>query len=424
MSMEHAAVENKERALLVGVIFPEFSTSTITDQLDELSLLADTAGAQVIDCMTQKRSSIDPATFIGKGKADEVIQNGIALDCSLIIFNDEISPTQMKNLQRLAGEDLKILDRTGLILDIFGKHARTREARTQVELARLQYLLPRLTRMWTHLERQMGGVGTRAGAGESQIEVDRRLIQTQISQLKKDLVSIEKQRITQSQNRSDRFRVALVGYTNAGKSTVMRALSGADVYIQDKLFATLDTTVRKVELEGEQFLISDTVGFIRKLPHDLVASFRSTLREAAESDLILKVLDASSPQINVHYQTITDVLRQLDLDEIPSLIVLNKLDQVAGPALLASLRRDFPGAIFISALRLLKLDHLQQAILDAMHKGQKKTFVKIPHHKSHLLDVIYSTMKVLSRKDTDETVDLVVQAHTADLNSLEKKLRG
>ncbi len=415
-------MDNKEKALLVGLILPGVPASMIDDQLDELALLADTAGAEVADRVTQKRPGIDPATFMGKGKADETVRQAGALGCSLIILNDEISPAQMKNLQRLAGEELKIMDRTGLILDIFRKHAQTREARTQVELARLQYSLPRLTRMWTHLERQMGGVGTRAGAGESQIEVDRRLIQNRISHLKKDLAGIEKQRITQSQHRRDQFRVSLVGYTNAGKSTVMRALSGANVHIQDQLFATLDTTVRKVELEGEQFLLSDTVGFIRKLPHNLVASFRSTLREAADSDLILKVMDASSSQIHIHYQTITDVLIQLDLDEIPSLIVLNKLDRVADPALLASLERDFPGAIFISALRQLKLDHLQQAILDAMHQGQKKVVVKIPHYQSHLLDVIYSTMKVLSRKNTDQTVDLEVRAHLADLNSLKKKL--
>jgi len=415
--------DNKERALLIGLILPGAAPSVTADQLDELALLADTAGAEVADRVTQKRTGIDPATFIGKGKADEAVRQAVALGCSLIIFNDEISPTQMKNLQRLAGEDLKVLDRTGLILDIFRKHARTREARTQVELAQLQYRLPRLTRMWTHLERQMGGVGTRAGAGESQIEVDRRLIQNQISRLKKDLAGIEKQRITQSHHRRDQFRVALVGYTNAGKSTVMRSLSGSDVYVRDQLFATLDTTVRKIELEGEQFLLSDTVGFIRKLPHNLVASFRSTLREAADSNLILKVLDASSPQIDVHYQTITDVLRQLKLDSIPALVVLNKIDLVSDPALLDVLKQRFSTTVTISALRQLKLDSLRRAILEAIRKNQEIIAIKIPHFKSGLLDLIYSTTKVLSRRDTDETVDLEIQGNVADLRSLMKKLQ-
>ena len=229
----------------------------------------------------------------------------------LIIFDDELSPAQIKNYHNLS-DKIKVLDRSGLILDIFRKHARTKEATTQVDLAYLEYLLPRLTRQWTHLERQMGGIGTRAGMGETQIEVDRRLVRGRITRLKKDLIRIEKERHTQSMRRDSEYRVALVGYTNAGKSTLFKALTGTDVYIQDQLFATLDTTIRKLSLDSSHtILLSDTVGFIRKLPHNLVASFKSTLKEVLEADLILMVLDISSPQISEHITTIFDVLKEM-----------------------------------------------------------------------------------------------------------------
>ena len=245
------------------------------------------------------------------------------LNVDLILFDDELSPAQIKNYHRLA-DDIKIMDRSGLILDIFQKHAQTREAKTQVELAFCQYLLPRLTRQWTHLERQMGGIGTRAGMGETQIEIDRRLIRDRISKLKKDLKRIDRERYTQSQRRKNEFRVAMVGYTNAGKSTLFNALTGANVYIQDQLFATLDTTIRQLDLGGYQpALLSDTVGFIRKLPHNLVASFRSTLKEVLESDLVLIVLDASSPILTEHVDTIRDVLKELGADQIAEISVLN-----------------------------------------------------------------------------------------------------
>jgi len=242
--------ENKETALLVAVQFSDTSGAEIEVQLDELELLAQTAGANIEDRVIQRRSKIDAATFIGKGKISSIISQAKELKLKLIIFNDELSPTQIKNIQKLAGDSIKILDRTGLILDIFDSHARSKEAKTQIKLARLEYMLPRLTRQWTHLERQMGGVGTRGGPGEAQIEIDRRLIRNQITKLKSDLKKIQKQHITQTQNRDKIYKIALVGYTNAGKSTLMKALTGADVYIQDQLFATLDTTTRKVDLGG------------------------------------------------------------------------------------------------------------------------------------------------------------------------------
>ena len=284
-----------EKALTVGVILPGVGDSDVKNHLDELDLLADTAGAEVVGRVTQRLSRINPSFFVGKGKAEQIISQAKMLNVDLILFDDELSPAQIKNYHRLA-DDIKIMDRSGLILDIFQKHAQSREAKTQVELAFCQYLLPRLTRQWTHLERQMGGIGTRAGMGETQIEIDRRLIRDRISKLKKDLKRIDRERYTQSQGRKNEFRVAMVGYTNAGKSTLFNALTGANVYIQNQLFATLDTTIRQLDLGGHQpALLSDTVGFIRKLPHNLVASFRSTLKEVLESDLVLIVLDASSP---------------------------------------------------------------------------------------------------------------------------------
>ena len=239
----------REKAFLVGVILKGSSKTQIYDQLDELKFLADTAGADTLSITTQSRNKPDAATFIGKGKIESVIIQADELGCDLIIFNDDISPTQIKNLQNIVGEELKVIDRTGLILDIFTKHAKTKEAKTQVELAQLEYFLPRLTRQWTHLERQMGGIGTRAGAGEAQIEIDRRLIRNKISRLKSDLLAIEKQRKVQNHGREDTYRIALVGYTNAGKSTLMNALTGAQVLVQDQLFATLDTTTRKLNID-------------------------------------------------------------------------------------------------------------------------------------------------------------------------------
>ena len=259
----------REKAFLVGVILKGSSQVQIIEQLEELEFLADTAGADIIGKFTQSRNKPDATTFIGKGKAQTIINQAIELECHLIIFNDDISPTQIKNLQKIAGETTKVIDRTGLILDIFTKHAKTKEAKTQVKLAQLEYFLPRLTRIWTHLERQMGGIGTRAGAGETQIEIDRRLIRNQIAKLKIELTAIEKQRQVQSHRREDAIRIALVGYTNAGKSTLMNALTDAGVLVQDQLFATLDTTTRKLENIdiGIPVLLSDTVGFIRNLPH-------------------------------------------------------------------------------------------------------------------------------------------------------------
>ena len=377
MQSKKRQVDSKELALLVAVQFSDSTENQIQIQLDELELLAETAGALTQERIIQKRSKVDAATFIGKGKISSIIEQAKELKLHLIIFNDELSPTQIKNIQKLAGDSVKILDRTGLILDIFDNHARSREAKTQIKLARLEYMLPRLTRQWTHLERQMGGVGTRGGPGETQIEIDRRLIRNQITKLKLDLKKIQKQHSTQTQSRKSIYKIALVGYTNSGKSTLMKALSGSDVYIQDQLFATLDTTTRKVELGcGISFILSDTVGFIRKLPHHLVASFRSTLSEVKEADLILRVCDASSSQMNVHINTINQVLESLDITHENQLTVINKIDLVSDVDLLLGLKNSNPDAILISAHKSLKINSLKKKIVDIIKSNYIRKTLK------------------------------------------------
>ena len=398
-----------DKALLVGIILPQNNQIDIDNQLSELSLLAETAEIEVLGQITQKLVKVNPAFFVGKGKASQVIEQAKVLDANLIIFDEELSPAQIKNYHKLA-KDIIVIDRSALILDIFKKHAKTREAKTQVELAFCQYLLPRLTRQWTHLERQMGGVGTRAGMGETQIEIDRRLIRDKISKLKLDLKKIEIERTTQSQKRKREFRVALVGYTNAGKSTLFNSLTGNNVYVQDQLFATLDTTVRKLKLnKTHQVLISDTVGFIRKLPHNLVASFRSTLKELLEADLILIVLDASSIIIDDHLDTIKRVLTELGADDIPKSLVLNKIDLVQEELELKRLRNKFSDAIFISALRHLRLDDVRDHIIDKIESDFEIFDLNIPYHKGKTISQLQDQVEILESVYGDEEIFLKIK---------------
>jgi GTP-binding protein HflX len=314
----------KETAVLIGLITPDLKTEQVYEYLDELSFLAKTAGAHPLRNFTQKLKHPDNATFLGKGKIEEV-KEYVDKECvELIIFDDDLTPSQIRNIQKIFPE-CKILDRSNLILDIFASRAQTAQARTQVELAQYEYLLPRLTRMWTHLERQKGGIGMR-GPGETQIETDRRIIKDKIALLKKKLEKIDKQSLTRRKGRVDMIRVALVGYTNAGKSTLMNKLAKSEIFAENKLFATLDTTVRKVVIQNLPFLLSDTVGFIRKLPHQLVESFKSTLDEVRESDLLLHIVDISNSsfedQINIVNTTIADI----GAENKPKILVFNKID--------------------------------------------------------------------------------------------------
>ena len=412
--------ESNELALLVAVQFSDTSEEDIHIQLDELELLADTAGAISEDRIVQRRTRIDAATFVGKGKITSIISQAKELKVHLIIFNDELSPTQIKNIQKLAGDAIKVLDRTGLILDIFDSHARSKEAKTQIKLARLEYMLPRLTRQWTHLERQMGGVGTRGGPGEAQIEIDRRLIRNQITKLKLDLKKIQQQHETQTQSRDKIYKIALVGYTNAGKSTLMKALTGSDVYIQDQLFATLDTTTRKVELGGGiSFILSDTVGFIRKLPHDLVASFRSTLSEVKDADLILRVCDASSPQMNAHIKTIDEVLKSLDITHENQLTVINKIDLVKDIDLIKGLNMAYPDAQLISAHKSLKINQLKNKIVDIIKSKFIRKILKLRYDQLKNIDMIYDGLNVISRKDKYDGIEIEVEGDVQTVVKIE-----
>lgn len=404
----------------MGTIHGAITAEAIEDHLQELTLLVETAGGKVVGVVTQRLSRINPRYFVGKGKAEEIISQAHALRAGLIVFTEELSPAQVKNFLQLA-RDIKIIDRSTLILDIFRRHAQTREARTQVELAQWQYMLPRLTRQWTHLERQMGGIGTRAGMGETQIEVDRRMIRNRIAWLKRELARIDRERDTQSKRRRQEFRVALVGYTNSGKSTLMKALSGADVFIQDQLFATLDTTVRKVNLnERTTILLSDTVGFIRDLPHHLIASFRSTLKEVVDADLILIVLDASSPRIQDHYETIEQVLVELGAQHHHTTTVLNKLDLLDQTKQLNYLKRTFPEAVFISAKEHLRLDQLTDKILAIMEESYQTLELVFTYKQTRELALAQEGVEIISRSYEDDGIHLTVRGQRTRLNQIAK----
>ena len=312
-----------EKAVLIGLITPDVTPELVDEYLSELDFLARTAGAKTIKQFTQRLPHPDNKTFLGKGKTEEVAEFVKENEIDMVIFDDELSPSQLRNIEAIYC--CKILDRNNLILDIFASRAQTAKARTQVELAQYQYLLPRLTRMWTHLERQKGGIGMR-GPGETQIETDRRIIKDKISVLKKKMEKIDKQGQTQRKSRGQMIRVALVGYTNAGKSTLMNQLAKSDIFAENKLFATLDTTVRKVVVENLPFLLADTVGFIRKLPHQLVESFKTTLDEVRESDLLLHVVDISNPNFEDQLEVVETTIAEIGAADIPSLIIFNKID--------------------------------------------------------------------------------------------------
>ena len=323
MKQDQPKRKENERAVLVGLVTRNQSEQLLTEYLDELAFLAETAGAIPVKRITQKLDRPDSRTFVGSGKLNEIISFIESNAIDVLIFDDELSPSQQRNLEKTV--KIKVLDRNTLILDIFASRARTSHAKTQVELAQYQYILPRLTRMWTHLERQKGGIGMR-GPGESQIETDRRIIQDKIALLKEKLRHIDKQMATQRKNRGELVRVALVGYTNVGKSTIMNLISKSEVFAENKLFATLDTTVRKVVLDQIPFLLSDTVGFIRKQPTQLIESFKSTLDEVREADLLVHVVDISHPSFEDHIRAVNETLKDIGCLDKPTVMVFNKID--------------------------------------------------------------------------------------------------
>ena len=378
-----------EKVVLVSVKTPEVTEQQVEEYLDELAFLAETAGAEPVKRFTQNLVMPDPKTFVGSGKLQEIVDYMKVHEVKTIIFDDELSPSQLRNLEN----NLKVLvlDRTNLILDIFARRARTAHAKTQVELAQYQYLLPRLTRMWTHLERQRGGIGMR-GPGEKEIETDRRIIRDKIAKLKTDLKKIDKQMTTQRQNRGKLVRVALVGYTNVGKSTLMNVMSKSEVFAENKLFATLDTTVRKVVIDNIPFLLADTVGFIRKLPHHLVESFKSTLDEVREADVLLHVVDVSHQGFEQQIEVVTETLAEIDKREKPTILVFNKVDaysytpkeeddltpKTRDNFSLEEMKETWMGkqdnCIFISAKNKVNFIEFKQVLYDAVKEIHTKRF--------------------------------------------------
>ena len=355
--------KDARRAFLVGASFRNQPSWIVEEHLIELSELATSGGVEVVGQGLQKRSRPDAGTFVGRGKAGEIATSVDQLDADLVIFDDDLSPSQVKNLEKIIGK--QVLDRSGLILEIFVQRARTREARTQVELAQLEYLLPRLTRLWTHLSRQVGGIGVRGGEGETQLEVDRRMLRKRIRHLKKDLAKIEKTRSVQRRNRRDVSQIALAGYTNAGKSTLFNRLTRADAKVEDRLFATLDSKLRRGALDRDRIAVfADTVGFIRKLPHHLVASFKSTLEEITLADVVLHVVDRSHTRWLEHVEVGEEVLAELGVKSDRVLRVYNKADRVGD-----TVRRRDEG-IWVSALTGVGIDELKTEVVAFMDRDR------------------------------------------------------
>ena len=400
-----------ERALLVGAPKGELERRLVEEHLAELARLTDTAGGEVVGTLTQRISRPNPRFYVGKGKADELKSLVTETEANLVIFDEELSPGQGKNLEDLL--EVRVMDRSELILDIFATRARSKEARMQVELAQLQYLLPRLRRMWSHLSRIRGGIGLR-GPGETQLETDRRLIGKRIVDLKGKLRQVAKTREMQRKSRAGSFRAALVGYTNAGKSSLLCALSGADLFIEDRLFATLDSATRRVELgAGHEALLTDTVGFIRKLPHHLVASFRSTLEEAREGDVLLHVIDASHADWEEQRHVVNDVLADLDLTDSDKILVFNKVDRITHAeeeALRARIRALEPTpAVFVSAHDDATLVALKETLVARLCARLEQVVVCVPVADGQTIAAIYREAEIIDRADEDTRVLLTAR---------------
>lgn len=419
----HSTAPVPERAILVGVDLGR-SEWSCDDSLAELGRLAETDGAEVVLTMKQRLDAPVPKTFIGKGKVEELVSAVRGLGADVVIFDDELTPSQQANLERLVGEPVKIIDRTALILDIFGVHARTHEGRLQVQLAQLQYVLPRLRGMWSHLvgEQTRGGIGSRFGQGESQLEVDRRLVRARIATLRRELERLERRRAVQSKARWDSgvWRVALVGYTNAGKSTLLNRLTGSDVYARDELFATLDPTTRALQLEeGRRITITDTVGFIQKLPTTLVESFKSTLAEVRAADLVLLVVDVSDPHRELEISAVRAVLEEIGASDVRCVEVLNKSDLLDEPELRAAMAAH-PNAQVVSALDGSGVRGLLYRIAREAGEGSVSLTVLVPYEKGLLMKMVHERCQVMRESYVQEGLLATVRADARMAATLER----
>ena len=409
---------DKEKVLLVGIYGLSSEKYQAEEHLEELALLTDTAGGIPVAKVLQQRNRPDVSSYVGKGKLTELKGQMSALGAKTIIFDDDLSPTQIRNIEKVT--DAKVLDRSALILDIFASRAQTAAAKTQVELAQLQYLLPRLTRYWTHLSRQSGGIGTK-GPGETQIETDRRIIGQRIGVLKSKLEKLDKQRTTQRKSRDQMTRVSLVGYTNAGKSTLMNALTDSGVFAENRLFATLDSTVRRHQLRTHEILLSDTVGFIRKLPHHLVQSFKSTLDEVREADLLIHLVDGSSTMVHEYIEVVQQTLKELKSNNKQTLLVFNKVDRMDDEQH-EILRGEYPNALYISAIRGIGLSELEEAIEQEIESHYIKVDLEIPIQAYKAVAFIHEHAHVENEKYTGEFVHITCRIDEKDFKQLSKML--
>ncbi len=422
--------ELRERTVMIGVDLPErFGRNAGACDLEELARLIDTAGGVVTGEVRQKRERPSASTFIGKGKVEELVAVVSGTDATLVVCDNDLSPAQGRNLEKALNPDddldavgrVSVIDRTELILDIFANHAQTRQARLQVELAQLQYMLPRLRKLWSHLERQAGGIGTR-GPGETQLETDQRIIGQRLARLKRELADIAADRTTQTKRRGRQFKVSLVGYTNAGKSTLMNAITGAGVLVEDQLFATLDATTRRVDVdERRRFLLSDTVGFIRRLPHNLVESFRATLQEVAEADLLLHVVDASSDDPNHQIAAVNTVLAELVPEERDTIMVYNKMDRLSPDA--AEAFRNLNGrrdqeALFVSALDENGPEEVRSAVVARLLGREQVVRLQVPLTRMDLVAVFHRTGSVLEEEHDVDYCRLAVRIREQELKRL------
>ena len=420
LKMHEVKSRDTERALLVGLERGGHSHWEIKDSLEELGELARSAGAEVVDSITQRLPQPTPNFFIGKGKAEQIAQLCNRHDVQTVIFDDDLSPAQSRNLERIL--NCKIVDRTELILDIFAQRAHTREGKLQIELAQLQYLLPRLTRMWTHLSRQSGGIGTR-GPGETQLEVDRRRVQEKIARLAREIAEVQKnRRIQRAGRRRHQWPIAaLIGYTNAGKSTLLNSLTGSSVVAEDKLFATLDPTTRRFTLPNNQnVLLTDTVGFLRKLPHHLIESFKATLEEVVEADLLIHVVDVSHPKAREQIAAVEQVLQELHAWGKPTVTALNKVDRLEGDGLALRFQNQIPNSIPISAKKRLGQDLLLQEIQTALANRRRYAKLTIPQQHYSLVAEIFRSGQILKQKFQNGTVQVEARIPPALLDRLER----